>query len=69
MNLIIENKGGVSCVSPNNAMTLPLPVAGLMSGEDGYEVAASYTNIDAMAKSLGFHTFRAFYDYLSWPFS
>jgi adenine deaminase len=34
-------------------MVLALPVAGLMSAEDGYQTAAAYTNIDAMAKSLG----------------
>ena len=28
-------------------------VAGLMSAKDGYEVAAAYTAIDAMAKNLG----------------
>ena len=33
---------------------LPLPVAGLMSNEDRYKVAADYTAIDKMAKeSLG----------------
>ena len=33
---------------------LPLPVAGLMSNEDGYKVAADYTAIDKMTKeSLG----------------
>ena len=30
-----------------------MPVAGLMSNEDGYKVAAAYTAIDAMAKNLG----------------
>ncbi len=34
-------------------MVLGLPVAGLMSDRDGYEVANDYTAIDAMAKSLG----------------
>jgi adenine deaminase len=53
INLIIEHKGGVSCVSGGETMILPLPVAGLMSMNDGYEVAAMYTKIDAMAKSLG----------------
>ncbi|MBO9570694.1 MAG: adenine deaminase [Chitinophagaceae bacterium] len=53
INLIIENKGGVSCVSPDKNMILPLPVAGLMSADDGYKVAEAYTAIDAMAKSLG----------------
>ena len=34
-------------------MVLALPVAGLMSSEDGYKVAAAYTAIDKMAKDLG----------------
>ena len=34
-------------------MLVELPVAGLMSDRDGYAVAADYTAIDAMAKSLG----------------
>ena len=53
VNLVIEQQGGVSCVSPQASLVLPLPVAGLMSAEDGYEVANAYTTIDAMAKSLG----------------
>lgn len=53
INLVIEQKGGISCVSTSEKMALPLPVAGLMSNEDGYQVAAAYTAIDAMAKSLG----------------
>ena len=31
-------------------MVLGLPVAGLMSNEDGYKVAAAYTAIDKMVK-------------------
>ena len=31
-------------------MVLALPVAGLMSNEDGYKVAAAYTAIDEMVK-------------------
>jgi adenine deaminase len=53
LNLIIEKKGGVSCVDENEEMVLALPVAGLMSNEDGYKIANDYTAIDAMAKSLG----------------
>lgn len=54
INLVIEAKGGVSCVnSGTESLVLPLPVAGLMSAEDGYLVAEQYTAIDAMAKSLG----------------
>jgi adenine deaminase len=53
VNLIIKEKGGVSCVDNNNELILALPVAGLMSNENGYTVAEKYTAIDAMAKSLG----------------
>jgi adenine deaminase len=53
INMIIEKKGGVSCVSGEDKKILSLPVAGLMSSEDGFKVAAEYTEIDKMAKSLG----------------
>jgi adenine deaminase len=53
INLVIEQKGGVSCVGEETTMVLALPVAGLMSAEDGYKTAEAYTAIDAMAKSLG----------------
>jgi len=56
VNLIIENRGGVSCVdaaNPSINKILPLPVAGLMSNEDGYKIAEAYTQIDAAAKLLG----------------
>lgn len=52
VNLVIENKGGVSCVG-NEEIILPLPVAGLMSAEEGYEVAKKYSAIDKAAKELG----------------
>lgn len=50
INLVIASQGGVSAVSKTANMVLPLPVAGLMSNEDGYEVAAAYTDIDKMVK-------------------
>jgi adenine deaminase len=93
VNLVIENKGGISLAHPypaksgtihsqpllnqeflkNKEMSnsealqpgevpppegfreavLPLPVAGLMSTEDGYEVAKKYSAIDKAAKELG----------------
>ncbi|MFT4154519.1 adenine deaminase [Parafilimonas sp.] len=54
INLIIEAKGGVSCVDDaGNEKIVALPVAGLMSMDDGYTVAADYTEIDKMAKALG----------------
>lgn len=53
INLIVKHKGGISCVSSDAEKILSLPVAGLMSADDGYKVAAAYTEIDQMAKSLG----------------
>ncbi len=53
VNAVIEAQGGISAVSGANAreeLILPLPVAGLMSNENGYKVAAAYTRIDKMAK-------------------
>ncbi|MEO9965376.1 MAG: adenine deaminase [Reichenbachiella sp.] len=53
VNLIIKAKGGVSAVGNNKEMLLELPVAGIMSEKDGYEIAEQYSAIDAFAKSLG----------------
>lgn len=56
VNLVIEKQGGISCCclpSPGGSwreVILALPVAGLMSNEDGYKIAADYTAIDKMAK-------------------
>lgn len=52
VNLVIINRGGVSCAG-NKERVLSLPVAGLMSGEDGYIVAEKYATIDKAAKDLG----------------
>lgn len=52
-NLIIENKGGISAISEEKEMILPLPIAGIMSNEDYSEVVNKYGAIDNMAKSLG----------------
>ena len=57
INVVIEAKGGVSVVDGTNetasSKVLPLPVAGLMSAADGFEVASTYTAIDVEAKALG----------------
>ena len=50
VNLVIEKQGGVSAVGNGKEMVLALPVAGLMSNEDGYKIAASYTAMDKMVK-------------------
>ena len=83
INLIIDKKGGLSCVDPATStptspasgftpisditgepihsmapasgaeLILPLPVAGLMSLDDGYQVAEAYTALDHKAKAMG----------------
>jgi adenine deaminase len=53
VNLVIQAKGGVSAVSRMDEKLVPLPVAGLMSTDDGYKVAEAYCFIDAMAKQMG----------------
>lgn len=53
INLIIEQRGGVSAVGLGEEMVVPLPVAGLMSVQDGYEVANAYSAIDQFSKRLG----------------
>ncbi|MCU0467013.1 MAG: adenine deaminase [Arcicella sp.] len=54
VNLVIEAKGGVSAVSgAGEALVLELPIAGIMSGIDGYEIAKEYSAIDRFAKELG----------------
>lgn len=50
VNLVIKQRGGISAVGAGKEKVLPLPVAGLMSNLDGYEVAEAYTAIDTMVK-------------------
>ena len=55
VNQLIEAKGGLAVVdlAQNIRTVLPLPIAGLMSADDGYTVAEQYTKLDALAKQLG----------------
>jgi adenine deaminase len=53
VNLLIEAKGGIAAINSEHKALLPLPVAGIMSGEDGYEVARQYGQLDYMAKQMG----------------
>ena len=55
VNAIIENKGGIAAVSKGKTDVLPLPVGGIMSADDGYDVAKAYVKIDREAKKLGTH--------------
>lgn len=53
VNLIIKNKGGICAVDRQNQRSLALPVAGIMSDQDGWTVGKAYQEIDSMAKELG----------------
>lgn len=53
VNLIINNKGGLSVVNDDAEIILPLPVAGLMSDEGAFVVAENYKKIENEAKKLG----------------
>ncbi|WP_066834261.1 adenine deaminase [Rufibacter ruber] len=53
VNLLIDAQGGISAVADDREEVLPLPVAGIMSAEDGYWVAEQYAQLDQAAKDLG----------------
>ncbi len=53
VNLLIANKGGICAVDAGTQRCLPLAVAGIMSGLDGWETAREYEALDAIAKSMG----------------
>lgn len=53
VNLVIENKGGLSVVYDDVKEVLPLPVCGIMSNEDGLRVAEAYLRLDEAARELG----------------
>ena len=54
VNLVIAAKGGLAAVGANGQEILvPLPVAGLMSDQNGPDVARAYAAVDALAKQLG----------------
>jgi len=53
INLIISNKGGISLVDGSEEMVLPLPYAGIMTDQNGYQVAEEYALMDLHAKKMG----------------
>jgi len=50
VNMIIEAKGGISAVGNEKKYVIPLPIAGIMTDADGYEIAAAYTLLDNFVK-------------------
>ena len=53
VNEIIKYTGGICCCENNSITCLPLPVAGLMSNQDGFDIAQQYMDIDKKVKNLG----------------
>ncbi len=54
INELVRVQGGVAVAfNAQEVTSLPLPVAGLMSADDGYKVAAAYIEIDQKARALG----------------
>ena len=53
VNAVIRSQGGLAVARGETLMVLALPVAGLMSDRDGYQVAKDYTQLDLMVKELG----------------
>jgi adenine deaminase len=52
-NLVIRSRGGLSLADGEGEDVLPLPVAGLMTTEDGYCVARKYAALTQRAKKMG----------------
>ena len=53
VNTVIENKGGIAVVSEDFEDSLSLPIAGLMSNEDAYDIAKKLDILHRMASALG----------------
>lgn len=53
INLVIENKGGISISSENMRKALALPIAGIMTDQNAEEVGRLYAELDKAAKNMG----------------
>ena len=69
VNAVINSKGGISVVHEGKTEVLPLPVAGIMSKDDGYIVAEKYEKIDSLAKQLGTKLKSTVYDIIVYGFA
>ena len=52
VNAVIAHRGGISAADDQETKVLPLPVAGIMSQEDGYIIAEKYAEIDTFVKKM-----------------
>ena len=53
VNAVIDNKGGIAVVSEDFNDSLSLPIAGLMSNKDAYDVASKLKILHKMTSALG----------------
>ncbi len=53
INSLIRAKGGIALVTPRVTRVLPLPFGGIMSADNGYEVAQEFTSISESARKAG----------------
>lgn len=53
VNLLIETKGGICALSNSEKKVLPLPIAGIMSDQNGKTIGKEYALLDQMAKEMG----------------
>ncbi|MGX5820155.1 adenine deaminase [Chitinophaga lutea] len=53
VNALEQSHGGICAIGAGVNEVMPLPVAGLMSADDGYQAAARYSTLDKAAKALG----------------
>jgi adenine deaminase len=56
INLVITEKGGLSLVDGPLELTLPLPIAGILTDADAHHTAHTYRQIDQAARALSHHT-------------
>ena len=53
VNLLIETKGGICALTNSEEKVVPLPVAGIMSDQNGETIGKDYALLDQMAKEMG----------------
>ncbi|MFM9026533.1 MAG: adenine deaminase C-terminal domain-containing protein, partial [Bacteroidota bacterium] len=53
VNLLVRSKGGLCAVDGSEELLLPLPIAGLISDQDGRTVSKSYSALDKKVKDMG----------------
>lgn len=53
VNLLIETKGGICAVTNSKLKVVPLPVAGIMSDQNGETIGKDYALLNQIAKEMG----------------